>query len=80
MKKEVKKPENLEDIEELLRDGKLPDTDPSSLRQKAWQSVLAKRRGRRKQKAFLRLQPWSWALASIIVILLGFLILFLLSD
>ena len=79
MKKEVKKQENLKDIEQVLRNGKLPDTDPSSLRQRVWQGVLSKQRGRRKPKAFLRLLPWTWALASIIVILLGILVIFLLK-
>ncbi len=65
----------LHEIEELLRNGKVPDADLSHLRHEAWQKLLAARRQRRRPKGFLRLPPWVWALASILLIVLSLLVM-----
>jgi hypothetical protein len=70
---------HLKEIEDILRNGKLPDADTARLRHQVWQKLLRTQRERRKFKSLLKLQPWIWALASIILILLCVLIMMLLK-
>ncbi len=70
----------LHEIEDLLRDGKLPDADTAQLRHLVWQKVLEAQRRRRKPRGFMKLPPWAWALGSILLILLGILAMLFLAK
>ncbi|MCG8607842.1 hypothetical protein MJD09_23010 [bacterium] len=79
MNQDSQEKKNLKQVEDLLRNGKPSDTDLTRLRYRVWQHVLNSQRQRRKPKTLLRLPSWIWALASIMVILLGILVIFLLK-
>jgi hypothetical protein len=68
------------DIEKRLRNGKLPDSDMSKHRYKVWQKLLRAQRGRRKLASFLSIPPSIWALASIVILILFFIFIFLLKK
>jgi hypothetical protein len=68
------------DIEKRLQDGKLSDSDMSRHRHKIWQRILQAQRSRRKIISFLSIPPSIWALASIIIIILFFIFMFLLKK
>lgn len=70
---------HLTEIEDILRNGKLPDSDLAPLRHQVWQQVLKAQRKRRKPKLPLKVPPWVWALASIILILLCVVVMLLLD-
>lgn len=59
-----------EDIERLLRDSRLPDRNGSKDRHDVWERVLKARKDRPKRSLLLRVRPWMWALASILLVLL----------
>ncbi|MFQ5605550.1 MAG: hypothetical protein ACE5HS_19950 [bacterium] len=69
----------LHEIEKVLRNGKLPHKDLSGIREMNWQKILQAQRKRRKPQFFLSLPPWSWALASIVLILLCVVFMLLLK-
>lgn len=48
---------DLKSVEELLRNGKLPNRDLGPLRHKVWQKVLQQQRRRRKPAVALNLSP-----------------------
>jgi hypothetical protein len=79
MSEKAQEKKDLHEVEELLRNGRLPDSDLPRVRHKVWQQVLAAQRKRRKAKTLLRLPPWIWALASITVILIGIIVIFFLD-
>jgi len=68
------------DIEKRLRNGRLPDSDMSKYRHKAWQKILQAQRARRKIISFLSIPPWVWAVASIIILILFFVFMLLLKK
>lgn len=71
---------NLKEVEDLLRNGKLPDKDLARIRHQVWQKILKAQRERHQQpKMLLNLQPWIWFLASIILIILCLVLMFLLK-
>jgi len=69
----------LQEIENLLRNGKPPDKNLSRLRHKVWKKVVASQRERRGSKLPMNLHPWIWALASIIIVLIFIGMIFLLK-
>jgi len=69
---------DIQEIEKLLRDEKLPDQDTSHVKRHVWQSILRCRRERQdKGSPIFRIKPWLWPLASIVLILLCFLLIWL---
>lgn len=70
MKKDIR------DIEQRLRNGRLPDADLTQHRTKIWQRLIATKRTRRKFISIFTLPPYIWALVSIAIIL-GFFIFIL---
>ena len=68
------------DIEKRLQNGKLPDSDMSKYRHNIWQRILQAQRSRRKIISFLSIPPSIWALASIIIIILFIVFMFLLKK
>ncbi|MFQ5637835.1 MAG: hypothetical protein ACE5IR_07535 [bacterium] len=70
---------HFKEIEDILRNGKLPDADSSELRHQVWQRVLQNQRQHRTSKLLLRLPPWIWVMASIILILLCILLMLLID-
>ena len=61
---------DLRDIEQRLRNGKLPDSDMSYRHKFVWRKILLNQRARRKMRTPILLSPWVWALGSILVVLL----------
>ncbi|NIR51120.1 hypothetical protein GWO43_21165 [candidate division KSB1 bacterium] len=70
---------SLKDIEDTLRNGKLPHANLAQHRHKVWQRVLQAQRERRKSKLMLNLPPWIWVLASIVLILLCVIVMLLIK-
>lgn len=64
---------NIHEIEQRLRNGRLPDADLSQHRMKIWQRLVAAKRARRKTLSVFTLPPYIWALVSVAIIL-GFVI------
>jgi len=71
---------NFQDIEQRLRNGKLPDSDMSKRRYKVWQKILQGQRKRRKLISFLSMPPYVWAVGSIIILILFFIFMFILKK
>ncbi len=71
---------DFKDIEKRLRNGKLPDSNMSKHRHKAWQKILQARRTRRKLVSFLSIPPYFWAVGSIIILILFFIFMFILKK
>lgn len=69
---------DLKDVEDLLRDGKLPERDTAQIRHHVWQKVLQAQRKRHQPKALFIFPPWIWFMASILVIVLGIVVMFIL--
>ena len=70
---------DLKAVENFLRNGKLPDKSSAKLQHEAWHKILNAQRQRRRSRRFLKLPPWTWALASIVLVLLCLIIIFLLK-
>ena len=64
------------DIEELLKGARLPDRSSPKDRRDMWEQVL--RRHKIKKSLWLRIRPWIWALASILLILICILFMIML--
>ncbi len=60
----------IREIENFLQDGKLPDQDVTPFRKGTWRHVINAQRARRRARPLLKVPPWTWALASIILVLL----------
>ncbi|MCA9740252.1 hypothetical protein KC734_01860 [candidate division KSB1 bacterium] len=60
----------LHDIEQMLRDSRLPDSDFSKNRSEAWRRLIDAQRRRRKTRLLFSVSPWVWALASLVLVLL----------
>jgi hypothetical protein len=69
-----------QDIEKRLRDGKLPDSDMSKRRVKVWHKIAQTPRSRKEFILFSSLPPWIWAVGSMILLILFFIIMFLLKQ
>ncbi len=67
---------DIQEIEQRLRNGRLPDADVSQHRMKIWRRLLTKKQTRRKTISIFSLPPYIWALASIAILVMFFLILF----
>ncbi len=61
---------DLKEIEDFLRNGKLPEKSLAQVQHKVWQKILIGQRQRRKLRVLSSLPPWTWALTSIILLLL----------
>ncbi len=59
------------DIEKTLQESRLEDQDTPKSLHEAWQQALNERQHRHPVPLLLKIKPWMWALASILVILLG---------
>lgn len=66
---------DIHEIERLLREEKLPDQDTSQVKAHVWKKILEDHRKRQKQSLLLRIKPWFWSLASILLIILCILIM-----
>lgn len=71
---------DLQEIEELLRESRLPDTDFSQSRYAAWHRIIAAQRKRRAPKAFYFLPSWVWILASLLLMGISILVMYYLSS
>jgi uncharacterized membrane protein YidH (DUF202 family) len=70
--------QNLKEIEDLLRHGReLAEKNLSQIRHETWQRVLHAQRQRRKR--YTGFPPWVWALASLILIVLCFIVMLLIK-
>jgi len=67
----------IDEIEELLRNGKLPIQSAAKLRHKSWQRILRAQRERLTSKSLIKIPPWIWPMASILVFLLCVIYFFL---
>ncbi|KAA3618699.1 MAG: hypothetical protein DWQ05_06975 [Calditrichaeota bacterium] len=70
----------LQEIEDKLRESRLPDTDFSKSRYETWHRLIKAQRERRKPKTFSFLNNWVWTFASLIIIALGIIIMYYLSS
>jgi hypothetical protein len=70
---------NIKDIEKLLRDTKLPDRNMSHIQHEVWHRILNMQRERHKKIFLLRIKPWIWTLASLILIVICIFIMILIS-
>lgn len=66
---------DLKNIEDLLRDSRLPDTDFAKNRHDTWHRLIEAQRRRRKPRILLFLPPWAWALASLVFLLICLLVM-----
>jgi len=66
---------DLKNIEDMLRESRLPDTDFSKGRHDAWRHLIEAQRRRRKPRMLFFLPPWAWALASLVFLLLCLLVM-----
>lgn len=66
---------DLKEIEKLLRDSRLPDTDFTRNRHETWRKLIEAQRRRRKSHILPFVPPWIWALASLILLLLSILLM-----
>ena len=58
-----------DDIEEVLRDSRLPDRDESIEMRAMWREILTERKTQKHSTFFGGIKPWVWGLASLIIIL-----------
>lgn len=58
------------DIEKILKDSRPPNRELPSTRREAWKRIIERRKTPRKRSPLLKMKPWIWALASIILIIL----------
>lgn len=70
----------LEDIEKKLRNNNLPETDISSICFQEWQRILKTHKEKQKLSLIFKTTPWLWTLASILLIVLCIIIMFLLKN
>jgi len=68
------------DIEQRLRNGKLPANDMSRHRHKVWQGILQAKRIRRKMISVFSIPPYIWAVGSLIILILFFIFVFVLKK
>ncbi|MBN1783259.1 hypothetical protein JW948_19145 [bacterium] len=71
---------NIEEIEQLLREKKLPDQDAGYIRNQLWQKILEENRKRKKTSPLFRIRPWIWTLASLIVLAVSLFIMWLIHG
>lgn len=71
---------NLQDIEKMLRESRLPDRDMSHTRYDIWREILKKRRDTRRFGYLFRIRPWIWALASLALIVLCFIFFLMITN
>lgn len=69
----------LQEIEDLLRNGKPPDKNFSRLRHNVWEKVVTSQRERRGSKLPMNLHPWILALTSIVIVLIFIVMIFFLK-
>ena len=66
----------LNDIENLLKESRLPDRDMSPTRHEVWHRILERHRDRRRFGPLFRIRPAVWALMSILLVVLCLIIIF----
>ncbi len=71
---------DLKEIEQRLRSGRLPDANLTKHRPKIWNRIIQSRRGRRKTISIFSLPPYIWALASIAILVIFFILMFYLKK
>ncbi|MCA9731290.1 MAG: hypothetical protein H6696_01070 [Deferribacteres bacterium] len=71
---------DLHEIEDLLRESRLPDTDFSQSRYAIWHRIINAQRERRKPRAFYFLPSWVWILASILLTGVCILVMYYLAS
>ena len=64
-------------IEKKLRNAKLPDSDMSDRFGYTWKKVLEAHRKRREKHLSFFISPWAWPVASVIILFLFFVFVFL---
>jgi hypothetical protein len=70
----------LEDIEQLLKNGRLPDQDSGSVKLNIWREILKQHREKSKRGSpIFRIIPWIWPLASILLLAICLFLMWLLS-
>ena len=71
---------DLKDIEDILREAKLPDRDVSQEHHDVWHQIIDAQRKRRKKGFLSKIAPWIWALGSLLLILFCIFFMILLSK
>lgn len=71
---------DFKDIENRLRNGKLPDSNMSRHHHKVWRRILQAKRIRRKMISVFSIPPYIWAVGSIIILILFFIFVFVLKK
>ena len=66
---------DLKNIEEMLRESRLPDSDFSKNRSETWRRLIDAQRRPHKTRLLFALPPWLWALASLLLLLLSILLM-----
>jgi len=61
----------LNDIEKRLQESRLEDQEAPKSLHETWRKALQERKVRHPVPLLLKVKPWMWTLASILVILLG---------
>lgn len=70
----------LEDIEQLLKNDRLPDQDTGSVKPHIWREILKLHREKSKRGSPLfHIKLWVWPLASIILLAVCLFLMWLLS-
>ncbi|MBN2104713.1 hypothetical protein JW835_11795 [bacterium] len=71
----------IEEIEQLLRDEKLPDQNINHLKTDIWQKIIQGHHVQTKRRSFLfHIKPWLWTLASILLILVCLFLMWLMNG
>ncbi len=70
---------DLQEVEKLLRESRLPDVDPITFRKGSWHKILAAQRARRSVPRVLGLPYWGWTLISLGLILLAVIVMIFLA-
>ncbi len=66
---------DLQEVEKLLGESRMPDVEPISFRKGNWQEILAAQRKRRTTPRVLGLPYWGWTLVSLGLILLAVIVM-----
>ena len=72
--------DDLHEIEELLRESRLPDEEFKNSRHKIWQQLIIAQRKRRKHIGPFFLRSWIWTFASLLLIAFGIIAMLWLAS
>ena len=70
-----------EELEDLLRSSRLPDTNFKKFRRKTWQRIIERKRKKRRALRLVFLKSyWVWTLASLLVLAICLVLMYSLTD